>query len=66
MHIKRIKTLLRQFHHEAKTSEKYEIAILTDLEEAFDSVWRKGAIYKSYKAGMTNNLLLVLTSFLKY
>ena len=36
MHIKRIKKLLRQFHHEAMTSEKYEIAILADLEEALE------------------------------
>ena len=48
------------------TSGKYGIAIMTDLEGAFDSLWREGAIYKLYKSGITNNLLLVLASFLKH
>ena len=39
---------------------------MADLEGAFDSVWREGAIYNLYKAGTTNNLLLVLASFLKH
>ena len=52
--------------NEAMASGKYGIAIMTDLEGAFDSVWREGAIYKLYKAGITNNLLLVLASFLKH
>ena len=50
----------------AMTSAKYGIAIMTDLEGAFDSVWRERAIYKLYKAGITNNLLLVLENFLKH
>ena len=47
-------------------SDKHGIAIMADLEEAFDSVWREGAICKLYNVVMTNNLLLVLTSFLKH
>ena len=47
-------------------SDKHGIAIMADLEEAFDSVWREGAICKLYNVAMTNNLLLVLTSFLKH
>ena len=50
----------------AMTPAKYGIAIMTDLEGAFDSVWRERAIYKLYKAGITNNLLLVLENFLKH
>ena len=52
--------------NEAMASGKYGIAIMADLEGAFDSVWRERAIYKLYKVGITNNLLLVLTSFLKH
>ena len=72
MHTKRInyasQTILPLVENmnEAMTSGKYGIAIMTDLEGAFDSVWREGAIYKLYKAEITNNLLLVLASFLKH
>ena len=38
---------------------------MTDLEGAFESVWREAEIYKLYKTGISNNLLVVLTSFLK-
>ena len=49
--------------NEAMTSGKNGIAVMADLEEAFDSVLREEAIYKLYKARITNNLLLVLASF---
>ena len=52
--------------NEAMTSRKYEIVIMADLEEAFDLVWKEEAMHKLYKAGITNNLLLVITSFLKH
>ena len=52
--------------NEALTSRTYGIKIMADLEGALDSVWRERAIYKLYKAGITNNLLLVLTSFLQH
>ena len=65
MHTKRInyasQTILPLVENmnEAMTSGKYGIAIMTDLEGAFDSIWREGA-------EITNNLLLVLASFLKH
>ena len=37
---------------------------MADLEGAFDTVWREGAIYKLHKAGINNNLLSVFSSFL--
>ena len=52
--------------NEVMTSGKYGIVIMVDLGP-FDSVLRDGAIYKLYKAGITNKLLLpVLASFLKH
>ena len=43
---------------------KYGIAVMADLEGAFDTVWREEAIYKLHKAGINNNLLSVFSSFL--
>ena len=40
------------------------IAVMADLEGAFDTVWREGAIYKLQKAEINNNLLSVFSSFL--
>ena len=37
---------------------------MADLEEAFDSVWREGTLYKLHMAGINNNPLAVLSSFL--
>ena len=37
---------------------------MADLEGAFDSVWREGALYKLHMAGINNTLLAVLSSFL--
>ena len=49
---------------EGVESGKYGIAVFADLQGAFDAVWRKGALYKLHKAGITNNLLSVFSSFL--
>ena len=49
---------------DAISSGKYGIAVMTDLEGAFHTVWREGAIYKLHKAGINNNLLSVFSSFL--
>ena len=49
---------------DAISSGKYGIAVMADLEGAFDPVWREGAIYKLHKAGINNNLLSVFSSFL--
>ena len=51
--------------NEVMTSGKCWIVIMVDLGP-FDSVLRDGAIYKLYKAGITNKLLPVLASFLKH
>ena len=41
---------------DAISSGKYGLAVMADLEGAFDTVWRKGAIYKVHKAGIMNSL----------
>ena len=50
--------------YEGVATGKYGIAVFANLQDAFDAVWRKGAFYKLYKAGITNNLLSVFSSFL--
>ena len=30
---------------------KYDVVVMADLGEAFDAVWRNGALYKLHKAG---------------
>ena len=47
---------------DAILSGKCGIAVVPDLEESFDSVLRKGAIFKLHKEGINNNLLLVYSS----
>ena len=49
---------------EAIANGKYGIVIMADLEGAFDSVWREGALYKLHMAGINNSLLAVFSSFL--
>ena len=51
--------------NEAITKNKYGIAIMADLEGAFDSVWRLGALYKLHRAGISENLLLIFASFMR-
>ena len=43
----------------------YGAAVMTDLEGAFDATWRKGLIYKLWKAGVKGMLLTILDSFLR-
>ena len=50
--------------HEAIANGEYGVVIMADLEGAFDSVWREGALYKLHMAGINNTLLAVLSSFL--
>ena len=45
--------------HEAIANGEYGRVIMADLEGAFDSVWREGALYKLHMAGI-NNILAVL------
>ena len=49
---------------EGVASGKYDIAVFADLQGTFDVMWRKGALYKLHKAGITNNLFSVFSSFL--
>ena len=46
------------------SSGKYGIAVMANLERAFDTVWREGAIYKLQKAGINNNLFSAFSGFL--
>ena len=49
---------------DALLSEKHGIVVIADLEGAFNTVWKKGTIYKLHKAGINNNFLSVFSSFL--
>ena len=49
---------------EGVASDKYGITVFADLQGAFDAVWRKGALCKLHKAGITNNFLSIISSFL--
>ena len=51
--------------NEASTKNKYGIAIMADLEGAFDSVWRLEALYKLHRTGISENLLLIFASFMR-
>ena len=42
---------------------KVTAAALLDMEGAFDSVWRKGVIYKLIKLGLRGRLLLIIEDF---
>ena len=49
---------------EAVSNSKYGLVVIADLQGAFDAVWRDGTIYKSYQAGIRNNMPSVFDSFL--
>ena len=51
--------------NEAISKNKYGIAIMADLEGAFDSVWRLGGLCKLHKARISENLLLIFASFMR-
>ena len=51
--------------NEAITKNKYGIAVMADLEDTFDSVWRLGELYKLRKAGISKYLLLIFASFMR-
>ena len=40
------------------------LCLFVDMEKAFDSVWKKGLIYKLYKYGVTGPYLRILNDFL--
>ena len=51
--------------NDAMTKNKYGIAIMADQESAFDYVWRLGALYKLHKTRISENLVLILASFMR-
>ena len=51
--------------HTCITEGKFGIAVMADLQGAFDAVWRDGAIYKLHQAGIKGNLLSLFGSFLE-
>ena len=51
---------------ETFNTRQYEAAVLADLEGAFDATWRKGLIYKLYKACVKGMLLTILDIFLTH
>ena len=59
----RLLPMIEQMYEGVPTG-KYDIAVFANLKDAFDAVWRKWAIYKLHKAGITNNLCSVFSSFL--
>ena len=44
----------------------YGAAVTVDLEGDFHATWRKGLIYKNYKAGVKGMLLTIFDRFLTY
>ena len=42
---------------------KYGIAVFADMQGAFDTMWRKGALSKLHKADITNNLFQSFPAF---
>ena len=48
---------------EAISSSKYGIVVMAD-SGVFDALWRDEALYKLYEAGIRNNMLPVVDSFL--
>ena len=40
------------------------VAVMIDLEGTFDNVWRKGALYKLWSAGVRGRMLFFINSFL--
>ena len=47
-----------------KNNNKTSIGLFVDFEKAFDSVWKKGLIYKLKKIGITGNILRLINNFL--
>lgn len=50
--------------HKAVHSKQYTLAVMIDLEKAFDLVWHKGLIHKMKKLGLKDNILNFVSDFL--
>jgi len=50
--------------HKAVNNKQYTLAVMLDLEKAFDLVWHRGLIFKMRKMGLNGNILNFVTDFL--
>jgi len=50
--------------HKAVNNRRYTVAVMLDLEKAFDLVWHDGLLYKMEKMGLNGNILNFMTDFL--
>ena len=50
--------------HKAVHTKQYTLAVMIDLEKAFDLVWHKGLIHKMKKLGLKDNIVSFVSDFL--
>jgi len=50
--------------HKAVHNKQFTLAVMVDLEKAFDLVWHKGLLYKMEKLGFEGNILQFVSDFL--
>jgi len=50
--------------HKAISNKQYTLAVMLDLEKAFDLVWHRGLIFKMRRMGLSGNILNFVTDFL--
>jgi len=50
--------------HKAINNKQYTLAVMLDLEKAFDLVWHRGLIFKMRRMGISGNILNFITDFL--
>ena len=50
--------------HKAINNRQYTLAVMLDLEKAFDVVWHKGLVYKMESMGLNGSILNFVSDFL--
>ena len=50
--------------HKAVNNGQYTLAVMVDLEKAFDLVWHQGLLYKMEQLGLKGNILHFVADFL--
>ena len=50
--------------HKAVNNKQFTLAVMLDLEKAFDLVWHRGLIFKMRRMGLNGNILNFVTDFL--
>lgn len=50
--------------HKAVNNGQYTLAVMVDLEKAFDLVWHQGLLYKMERLGLKGNILHFVADFL--